>query len=109
MARKDALSFWARVGAIAAQDADGAPVYRAVTSDTTSRKKAEDALREQAGEPRARNDELSRFNRVAVDRTLRMIELKREVSDLRGKIGEPPRHRPAGGETAPATSTKAHE
>ena len=39
------------------------------------------------------NEELSRFNLVAVDRELRMMELKREVNELCVKLGEAPRHR----------------
>ena len=40
--RKDAAPFWARVEATTAQDADGAPVWRAVVSDITERKFAEE-------------------------------------------------------------------
>lgn len=36
-----------------------------------------------------RNEELARFNRAAVDRELRMIELKRQVNDLLVKAGLP--------------------
>jgi diguanylate cyclase (GGDEF)-like protein/PAS domain S-box-containing protein len=43
--RKDAAPFWARVEATTAQDADAASVCRAVVSDITERKRAEDALR----------------------------------------------------------------
>ena len=42
MLRKDAAPFWARVEATTAQDADGAPVCRAVVSDITERKFAEE-------------------------------------------------------------------
>ena len=42
--RADAAPFWARLEATAAQDADGATVCRAVMSDITERKRAEEAL-----------------------------------------------------------------
>jgi hypothetical protein len=56
------------------------------------RKRMVEAWRQQAEELRARNDELSRFNRAAVGRELRMIELKHEVNELCHRLGEPPRH-----------------
>ncbi|MBU1879885.1 MAG: PAS domain-containing protein, partial [Chloroflexi bacterium] len=46
MWRADKCSFWARLEATAGPDADGATVCRAVLSDITERKPAEDALRE---------------------------------------------------------------
>lgn len=54
--------------------------------------KAEAAMRQQTAELQARNDELSRFTRLAVGRELRMIELKRELNGLYGRLGEPPRY-----------------
>jgi PAS domain S-box-containing protein len=54
--------------------------------DITERKQAEEILR-------LNNEELTRFNRVAVGRELRMIELKKEVNDLRAKAGEPPHYK----------------
>ena len=46
MLRADAAPFWARLEATEAQDADGAPVCRAVMSDITARKQAEEKLAE---------------------------------------------------------------
>jgi len=60
--------------------------------DITERKRMEAALCQQAQELRARNEELTRFNRVAVGRELRMIELKQEVNDLCRRLGELSRH-----------------
>ena len=74
----------------------------AFLQDITERKRAEEALRQQAEELRARNDRLNRFNQAAVGRELRMIELKCEVNELCGKLGEPARHRVVGDETAQA-------
>jgi len=44
--RADAAPFWARLEATEAHDADGAPVCRAVMSDITARKQAEEKLAE---------------------------------------------------------------
>ncbi len=53
--------------------------------DITESRRAENELR-------ARNEELTRFNRVATNRELRMVELKREINELCSKAGEPPRY-----------------
>lgn len=67
--------------------------------DITERKLAEaqlqqkiEELQRSTNEMQASNDELSRFNRVATDRELRMIELKQEINDLCGRAGERPRY-----------------
>ena len=64
----------------------------AFLQDITARKQAEAALRQQGEELLARNVRLNRFNQAAVGRELRMIELKREVNELCGKLGEPLRY-----------------
>lgn len=64
----------------------------AVFMDLTEGKRAEEKLRQFAEELRIRNETLTRFNRVAVGRELRMIELKREVNALSAKLGQPPHH-----------------
>ncbi|MBV5330667.1 MAG: PAS domain S-box protein [Chlorobium sp.] len=46
MVREDDSVFWARLRAIAAQDADGTPVCRVVLSDITDHKRVEEALKE---------------------------------------------------------------
>jgi diguanylate cyclase (GGDEF)-like protein/PAS domain S-box-containing protein len=50
LVKKNATSFWVRLEATVAQGADGIPVCRAVLSDITERKKAEEALRYRAEE-----------------------------------------------------------
>ncbi|MEI7528023.1 MAG: PAS domain S-box protein [Elusimicrobiota bacterium] len=74
----------------------GLSYFLTVMTDVTEHKLAEEKLLRQAEELLARNRELTRFNQAAIGRELRMIELKREVNELCGKLGEPPRHRIAG-------------
>lgn len=59
--------------------------------DITERKKAEFALAQQLKNLELANRELERFNRVAVGRELRMIELKKIINELCAEIGQPPR------------------
>ncbi|NJO12192.1 MAG: PAS domain-containing protein [Gammaproteobacteria bacterium] len=54
-------------------------------TDIDDAKKVAESLRES-------NELLSRFNRLAVDRELRMIELKKEVNGLCRQCGEAPRY-----------------
>ena len=56
------------------------------TIDMTPIKLAEEKLRQ-------KNEELSRFNKYAVGRELRMIELKKEINMLYEAKGEPPRYK----------------
>lgn len=58
-------------------------------SNITERKQAEEELRRRAVELQALNEELVRFNNVAVDRELRMISLKREINALSVAAGQP--------------------
>ncbi len=60
--------------------------------DISERKAAEDTLRQQAEELKARNAELERFNRATVGRELVMIELKRRVNELSRELGREPPH-----------------
>lgn len=60
--------------------------------DVTNTHLAAEALTRQAAHLRERNVDLVRFNRAAVDRELRMVELKQEVNSLLSRLGEPPRY-----------------
>jgi PAS domain S-box-containing protein len=55
--------------------------------DITERKRLETDLRR-------RTEELERFNRLAVGRELRMVELKREINELSGRLGLPAPYAP---------------
>ena len=56
--------------------------YVAVKQEISDQKRAEAELAR-------RNEELTRFNQLAVGRELRMIELKRQVNELARRLGEP--------------------
>jgi PAS domain S-box-containing protein len=70
----------------------GQPYSLSFHQDIAERKRAEDALRRQAAELKESNDELTRFNRAATGRELRMIELKREINELCLQSGQPARY-----------------
>ncbi len=61
----------------------------AAARDITERKRAEE-------EREKKNEELRRFNKLAVGRELRMIELKKEINALLEDLGKEPRYRIAG-------------
>jgi len=67
--------------------------------DITKRKQAEEEVRTHVEELRRINEELARFNRVAVGRELRMIELKKEVNELSARLGEPQPYKVENGKT----------
>lgn len=68
------------------------PRFSGFIRDITERKRAEEALRQSHTELEQHAEELSRFNRVAVGRELRMIDLKKEINELASRLGEPPRY-----------------
>jgi PAS domain S-box-containing protein len=57
--------------------------------DVTERKATEEALWQRTESLERSNIELERFNRLAVGRELRMIELKQQINDLCAKSGQP--------------------
>ncbi|HET7710541.1 MAG TPA: PAS domain S-box protein [Thermoanaerobaculia bacterium] len=72
-------------------DADGPrPRMVGMTHDITEERIAAEALRQQNERLAQSNFELERFNRLAVGRELRMIELKKQVNDLCAALGQPP-------------------
>ncbi len=68
----------------------GVPALLGSSIDITNRKQAEEDLRLRTEELKATNDELTFFNRAMVNREERMIELKKQVNDLCGRMGAPP-------------------
>jgi PAS domain S-box-containing protein len=77
--RKDGTFIWAMVAPAIVRDPDGKPQYFVtMIQDISAQKAAETQLLEQL-------DELRRFQRVAVDRELRMIELEAQIRALREK------------------------
>lgn len=64
----------------------------AAGADVTLCKQAEERMRQDAAKLQDQNEVLTRFNRVAVDRELRMIELKREVNELCAQAGQKSRY-----------------
>ena len=65
-------------------------ILQGTVVDITDRKKAEQELDRQAKALTETNIELQRFNKMAVGREMRMIELKQEVNELAHKLGQPP-------------------
>jgi PAS domain S-box-containing protein len=63
--------------------------YRGIDRDITERKRAEEELEE-------KNEALKRFNKLAVGRELRMIELKKEINALLEDQDKEPRYKIAG-------------
>jgi PAS domain S-box-containing protein len=89
--RKDGASIWVQNSVSLTRDASGAPLHIVVLcQDITERRCAEDALAESHARLREQADELVRFNRAAVGRELRMVELKSEINALCARLGEVP-------------------
>jgi PAS domain S-box-containing protein len=80
-------------GTLSQFEKDGRRVYTAIVHDISHRKRNEEQIRQHVQHLEALNDELSRFNRAAVGRELRMLELKQEVNALCVAAGQPPRYR----------------
>ena len=82
---------WFDVYACRVGEPDGRKVA-IVINDITARRHSAEALRQTHLALQAHAEELGRFNRIAVGRELRMIELKRETNELCLQRGEPARY-----------------
>jgi PAS domain S-box-containing protein len=90
--RKDGTPFWG-LSSVRPITYGGKPALLGAFVDITDRKKTEEELSRHLEELRATNAELARFNRVAVDRELRMVDLKKQVNELCAKLGQGPRYK----------------
>ena len=83
--RKDGMTIYADVSTTKVL-IDGREYNVGFFTDITERKQAEEkSIKKQ--------EELERFNALAVDRELKMIELKREINALLEKLGKDPRYK----------------
>jgi PAS domain S-box-containing protein len=90
--RKDGAPFWG-LSSVRPITYGGRPALLGAFVDITERRRAEDEVKRHAEELKAANEELVRFNRAMVDRELRMIELKKQVNELCGKMGMEPMYK----------------
>ena len=58
----------------------------AAARDVTAQKQAEEEAAEQRAREMERLAELERFQKLTVGRELKMIELKKEIDDLKGQL-----------------------
>lgn len=72
---------YVEVAAATFVDSKGVAIY-VFLHDITEQKQAQEQITLTLDELQARNEELARFNRAAVGRELRMIELKEEINEL---------------------------
>ena len=84
---KSGKTVWVRVYAHPVWDAERKELVgiHGAVQDITERKQAEAQLAEQL-------DELRRWHKATLGRETRILDLKREVNELLGKAGQPPRY-----------------
>jgi PAS domain S-box-containing protein len=88
LVKKDAALFWARIEAAPAESPDGAPLCRAVLSDITGRKLAEEEILQKTNELQEMNEELTRFT-YAVSHDLKspLVTIQTFVGHLARDLG----------------------
>lgn len=77
--KEDGNTVWTRVSAAPLPFPDAICVI--VTTDITEQKHMEESLRRSI-------NEAEQLNKFSVDRELRMVELKKEIEELKAKLGE---------------------
>jgi PAS domain S-box-containing protein len=88
--RKDGSLFHAEHTITPVQSEGGAISHFAgIMDDITHRREIEEELKRRAEALARSNAELARFNRLAVGRELRMVELKQQVNELCQQLGKP--------------------
>jgi PAS domain S-box-containing protein len=89
--RKDGSLVYVTENTKAVHGANGKVLYyEGTVEDITERKKAEQKLARSTQELQVRNADLERFNKVAIGRELRMIELKKQINELHKQLGQKP-------------------
>jgi PAS domain S-box-containing protein len=82
---------WVREKAFLEFDGEGGLIGGfGITQDITERKQTEMQLIKHSEELQVLNRDLTRFNRLAIGRELRMMELKGEINALCKELGRPP-------------------
>jgi protein-histidine pros-kinase len=89
--RKDGTEFPVEISLSYVTTRNGILIFSLIT-DISVRKNAEAQIHQKAELLANANRELERFNRIAVGRELRMIEMKKEINALCERLGEPPRY-----------------
>lgn len=87
---KNGSILWAVCRGIGIRDENGEITRMVGTlTDITHKKKLEEELTRWAEDLERKNSDLERFNRLAVGREKRMIELKRKINELHRAMGKP--------------------
>ena len=84
--RKDSEPFWARIEAATARDSDGASVWRAIVTDITERKRAEQLIQTHSDELHEFADTLSRDLQEPLRTVLNLTQVL--AREHQGKLGE---------------------
>lgn len=93
LVRKGSSQFWVYLKTIAEGEVvSGSVVCQTALIDITERKQAEEKIQDQLKELKQRNTELDHFNKLMMDRELRMVELKKEMNVLCTQTGRPLRY-----------------